>query len=186
MPIDYGILADSRFNDELNFDEIHSKEDYKRAMKEFLDTTPDAQGRLRGKNLSQHDYVLEEMYEKSNAKERIGETAQEDAKALEIAQRAEKHRKRAARLRDEMTTAKDTRRATMRSVRVWKRRMGRMDIRGVDTRVARRLMPRNIVTRGDLRLKKYRVDVDVRGIKHYRSSITGRFTTNPFATRKKH
>jgi len=191
MDTNWGLVADNRINKKLDFSEIKSKEDYEKAVKEFLKNTPDRYGNYRGRNILKAqkrtaDDIIEEMYEESKAKEIIEKKQEEELEALRKAQKLHMRRAKRKRLADERKTAKDTRKATKRTVRIWRRRKYRgIDIRGVDTAKRIRLSRKNLITRGDLRLKNIIVGIDKRGIKHYRDPKTGRFVRNPFRKPRK-
>ena len=125
------------------------------------------------------------MYDESKAKDKVEDKKlkeeKEEKEALRKAQRLHAKRPRRGRLADERITAIDTRRATKRAVRVWRRRMYKgIDLKSVDVQKRMRLSPKNLITKGDIRLKNIRVGLDKRGIKHYHSKTTGRYIPNPF------
>jgi hypothetical protein len=192
----YGVLADSRINDNIDFSDIKTKEDYKKKVKEYLNNTPDQWGNYRGKNvLLNGDYPLDEMYENSKAKDKIEQNRikidDEEKKALRRAQRFHAHRPARSRKADERTTAKMTRRASKSFVRRWAHRHGRgLDVRGVDTKTRFKVAETNRITRLDMRLKNTKVTLSSAGIKQYRypagskdnsgKSMGGKFRSNPY------
>jgi hypothetical protein len=177
----YGVLADDRINDNIDFSEIHNKEDYKKKVKEYLNNP-------RGRNLLKNgDYVLDEMYEHSKAKEKVEQnnikTEDEYKKALRRAQRFHAKRPSRSRRADERITSRRTKIASKRYVRRWIKAKGRsLDVKGVDTRRRFRIAERNKISRLDLRLKNIHVGLDKNSIKHYRDN-KGRFCANPYKRR---
>jgi hypothetical protein len=177
----YGVLADDRINDELDWDEINSRGDYKEKVKEFLNNKPDMYGNFRGKNLTKNEWVLDAMYDESKAKEKVENKAKENLEALRKAQLLEAKRSKRSREADERRTHRKTREANKRTVAVWRRgKYRRMDIKSIDTKKRMRLNTSNLITRRDLRLKNIRVSIDKIGRKHFTSPITGRFVSDPF------
>lgn len=176
-----GELADLRINGELDWGKIRNRGDYKEAVKDFLENTPDMYGNFRGKNLLQDPTLLDKMFEESKAKEKVEDKIQEDLKALRTAQLLEQNRKKRSREADERRTHRKTREANKRTVAQWRNgRYKTADIRGVDTKRRMRLSTANLITRRDLRLKNVHVSIDRRGIKHFTSPITGRYVPDPF------
>jgi hypothetical protein len=179
---DFGEIADERINKKLDFSKIKTKQDYIDAVKELLKGTPTAstdnmaRNKWMGQNLLPY---VEELYDESDASERIAKSRQEELDALRKAQLLEAKRGKRSREVDERKTHKRTREASKRSVARWRHAMGRSDIRGVDTKRRSLFSQKNIITRRDVRLKNIRVDIDKIGRKHYRDS-KGRYTTNPF------
>lgn len=180
---DFSIIADERINKMLDFDKIHSKQDYIDAVKELLRNKPSAssndmaRNRWVGENLLPY---VDELYEESDASERITTNRQKELEALRKAQQLELRRAKRSREMDERRTHRRTREASKRSVAQWRKAMGRSDIKGVDTKRRMRLSTANLVTRRDLRLKNIRCEIDKLSRKHYRSIRTGRYISDPF------
>ena len=71
----WGLVADDRVNDNLDFSQIHTQEDYDKAVRDFLKNTPDRYGNYKGRNIlkarkrSPED-IIDEMYDESKAKDR--------------------------------------------------------------------------------------------------------------------
>lgn len=183
----WGEVADERINNNIDFSKISTKEDYHDAVKNYLENVhspSDKSGFFRGQNIVDNrvipfSNIVDEMWNAESTQKKMRLVETDELNAFKKAQRLERRRPKRSRLIDERTTAKDNRIASKRSVKYWSRRMGRLDIRGVDTRIARKLSPRNMITKMDLRLKKYKVEIDSRGIKHYRGS-NGRWVANPY------
>lgn len=185
MDSNWGEIAENRINRELNFDNIHSRADFKEAVEKLLRNTPDMYGNYRGLNIiharkKPFDDIIDEMWEDSTAKERVEKKEQENLEALRKAQILEAKRPRRSREADERKTHRKTREANKRSVARWRKgRYKTADIRGVDTKRRSLFSTKNLITRRDVRLKNIRVDIDKIGRKHYRDK-KGKFTTSPF------
>ena len=176
-------LIGERVNKQIDFSTIETQEDYEKALRDFLNNTPNKDGNYVGRNIP--NSALSEIYNRSSAKNKVEEKQtklqQEEKSALRKAQRLHARRKKRSRLSDEKTTAKDTRIATKRAVRTWQRKkFRRIDIKGIDTKKRMRLSKKNLITRGDMRLKNIRVCLCKNGIKRYRDRNTGRWVRNPF------
>ena len=168
----YGVLADDRINDQIDFSNIQTKEDYIKEVKNYLNRTKDARSiTFQGKRLLAY---VNDMYENSSAKEKV---EGKQAEALRQAQAFEKTRPAKRRIPDERRTSRDTRRPTFKNVKRWKKAPSKSDIRGVDTRIIRKKIGRNTITKKDVLLRKQNifVSVNIRGIKQYRDKL-GRFT----------
>ena len=178
---DFAEIGDERINKMLDFSKIKTKEQYFDAVRELLQNTKSktANNPDIGQNLIHH---IEELYDESDASERIAKSRQEELDALRKAQMLEAQRSKRSREMDERKTHRNTREASKRNVRVWARgrnRYKKMDIKGVDTKRRSLFSQKNVITRRDVRLKNIRVDIDKIGRKHYRDS-KGRYTSNPF------
>lgn len=190
----WGLVADDRVNDNLDFSQIHTQEDYDKAVRDFLKNTPDRYGNYKGRNIlkarkrSPED-IIDEMYDESKAKDKVEEKQlklrEEEKSSLRKAQRLHAKRKPRGRKADERLTAKDTRRATKRTVKTWQRRRYRgLDIKGVDTKKRAKISRKNLISRGDMRLKNIVVSIDKRGVKHYHDTKTRKYVPNPFRKTK--
>ena len=166
---DWGEIADERFNDELDFSKIESKQDYIMELTKFLNKSPQGKAIISGAGKIPND-ALNRMYETSSAKDKVGE-----AESLIEAQKFQKSRGRRGRV-DARRTAKDTRRPSRTSVRRWRRSPNRSDIRGVDTKIMTKRM--NMITKSDRALKDVNVIINIRGIKQYRDN-KGRYIKRP-------
>jgi len=178
---DFFIIGE-RLNKKLDFDKIHSEDDYKKALKDLLTNVRGAGDQYnRGLNLIP---FIDELFEESDAKKKIEEKqeeAQEDyQKSLRRAQRFHARRRKKSREADERVTAKRTRIASKRWVSRWIRHRGkRADVRGVDTKRRSRVSRKNLLTRRDVRLKNIRVSIDKLSRKHYHDK-QGKYVSNPF------
>jgi len=165
-----GIIADQRINNRIDFSNIDNKQDYFKEVKNLLENQPDREGRLRGKNLLPY---IDEMYELSNAKEKV-----ESQNSYNEAVKFQKKRGRKG-LIDQRKTARDTRKPTRKSVRRWKKKPSRSDILGVDTKTTVKKLPLITGREKILKRKGIYVSVNSRGIKQYRDLKTGRFIKKP-------
>ena len=168
----YGVLADDRINDKLDFSKIHSKADYERAVRDYLQTTMSKyHGTNQGKRLIPY---IDVMYEESSAKEQVDKQTD----LLAVAQRFQKRRGRRGRI-DARITAKDTRRIAGKTLKRWKKKPASFDIRGIDTKLLAKKPSKYIITGKDLKLrsKGISVDLNVRGIKQARSMKTGKYVS---------
>ena len=181
---DFGEIADLRINKMLDFSKIHTKEDYFDAVRDLLKNTPSktADNPNIGQNLLGH---IEELYDESNAKEKITEQRQQELDAFRKAQILEAKRSKRSREADERKTHRRTREANRRNVRMWSKHKNRSDIRGVDTKRRSLFSTKNLITRRDVRLKNITCIINKRGIKQYRNPETGRFISNPFRIKKR-
>ena len=162
---DFDDIAE-RINDSIDFDDVSNRDDYKTLMENHL------RKNIHGKQLIPY---LNELFDTTDTQRRF-----DDLEVIQKAQKFERKRPKKRRIRDEMITAKDTRRPTRKTLKRWKRHPAKFDIRGIDTKQLAKHPRRFVITGKDLQLKKkgIRVGVDVRGIKHYRDS-KGRFTKKP-------
>ena len=168
---DFGEIADERVNSLIDLDKVETREDYRRLVKHALKTTLDDYGNPRGKNLIPY---IDEMYEKSSAKEIVDKRTD----LLGVAQKFQKRRGRRGRI-DARITAKDTRRIAKKTLKRWKKRPASFDIRGIDTKLLAKKPSKYIITGRDLKLRSKGISVglDVRGIKQARSMKTGRYVS---------
>lgn len=169
MEDNYGILADDRINELLDFSQINSREDYFKELQRRMNEPKNE----RLKNLWS---VRDKLYEDSKARTIV---EQKQLESFQEAQRFEKKRPLKSRIPDEKRTSRRTRPATRINIRRWKRNPQRSDIRGIDTKLAITTRKRqNIITKKDisLRNKGIRVNINIRGIKQYRDN-KGRFVS---------
>lgn len=181
---DFGEIADLRINKMLDFTKITTKEQYFDAVRDLLRNTPSktADNPNIGQNLLGH---IDELYDESDASERIAKNRQQELDAFRKAQLLEARRTKRSREADERRTHRKTREANKRTVAMWRRGKYRtMDIKSVDTKRRMRLNTSNLITRRDLRLKNIRCEIDGLSRKHYRSIQTGRYIPNPFKIKK--
>ena len=179
MDTNWGLVADQRINKNIDFDKIKNKDDYIRAVRDFLYNTPNSAGEYTGRNIlnarrRSAEGILSEMYEESKAQTRL-----RDFSALKEAQAFQRKRGRRGRI-DARRTAKDTRRVNQRTVRKWKVRPNRFDLRGIDTKKFVKNPRKHLINKKDLGLKNIRVIINIRGVKQYRDSRTGRFIKKPY------
>lgn len=176
-------LAERRYNKELKgFKDIKSKEEYFSKLEDYFSQSEAGLALLNARRRSWSS-IREEMFEGTASEvvasnqEKMSEAAKSKADAFSLAHRFEDRRPASSRRRDEMRTAKDTRRVSMMSYRSWRRNPTRFDLRGIDTRRKRRFAKQG-------RLQRY-----VRFInrntrqKSYRYVPTGKFVKNPFKKR---
>jgi hypothetical protein len=124
--------------------------------------------------------IREEIYEAG-----AEAVVEKNKEAISEALRFESSRSRLARVRDESRTARDTRRATWNDVVSWKKRPGRFDIRGVDTKRPfissnrmRKLSQKVRITRRDRLNRHFRVFVNPYTMsKMYQSKKTDHFVS---------
>jgi hypothetical protein len=176
----YGVLADDRINDNLDWRDIRNREDYRKKVKEFLESTPDRYGHMRGTNLLKDSSTIDKMYEESSAIEKVENKKKEELESLRKAQILESKRNKVSREADERKTHKITREVNQRNVSRWRHKMGRLDLRGIDTKRRMRMNNSNLITRRDLRLKNISVVMCSNQIKRYRNPSTGRWIPDPF------
>jgi hypothetical protein len=181
---DFAEIGDQRINKMLDFSKIRTKEEYFDAVRDLLRNTPSqtADNPNIGRNLLSH---IEELYEESNAKEKIAEQKQEELDALRKAQLLEAQRSKKSREADERKTHRRTREANKRTVAQWRRgKFRRMDIRSVDTKRRSLFSQKNLITRRDIRLKNINVVLCKNQIKRYKDINTGKWVKNPFKNRR--
>ena len=176
-----------RCNAYISFDEIRSEKDYFDALEKQFDKNGVNFPRRYYSNLAENNKELQKRLE-----EAIEDTQQ--AELFAKAQRIERRRRLRSREVDESRTSRRVitrltggRRGTLAR---WKRNPARTDILGIDTRLARRLSERNIITSRDVALRKYKVTLTKSGRKVYRWNINegkikkGRFARSPFSRRR--
>jgi hypothetical protein len=176
-------LADRRFNKELKgFKDIKSKEEYFAKLEDYFSQSESGLALLNARRRSWSS-IREEMFDGqasevvASNQEKLTEEAKSKADAFSLASRFEDRRPASSRRRDEMRTAKDTRRVSMMTYRSWRRNPTRFDLRGIDTRRKRAFK----VSKRDKRLQRYVAFIN-RGnrMKQYRSVKSGKFVKNPF------
>lgn len=180
---DFAEIGDQRINKMLDFSKIRTKDEYFDAVRDLLRNTPSqtADNPNIGRNLLSH---IEELYEESNAKEKIAEQKQEELDALRKAQLLEAQRNKKSREADERKTHKITREVNRRNVARWRNRMGKSDLRGIDTKRRSLFSQKNLITRRDIRLKNIKVVLCKNQIKRYKDINTGKWVKNPFKNRR--
>ena len=97
---DFAEIGDERINKMLDFSKIKTKEQYFDAVRELLQNTKSktANNPDIGQNLIHH---IEELYDESDASERIAKSRQEELDALRKAQMLEAQRSKRSREMDE-------------------------------------------------------------------------------------
>ena len=192
------IAVAERINKSINFKEVNSREDYIREYNQVLDKwlqeNPKNTGADSLRSFADVAYLNTDAKDKVDANKKKASLEIEELKAKAI--RFEQQRERFSRIRDERKTAKDTRNITKRSYSWWKRGgFSSGDLRGVDTKQARSVggarglggvRGRQVkITNADRRLQNYRpfINLTTRQ-KSYRSVSSGRWTKNPYRSRK--
>lgn len=174
-----------RTNKYIDLDKINSEQDYYDKLEEVFNNIPRPDGKIP--SWFPRKYYSDIAENNKSLQTRIKDYQRESLTALQEAQRYERSRARRSRTKDESKTAKITRPANKKNVRGWIGQRGkRTDIKGVDTRLAKNLATKNLITRADLRLKSFNVSLDKRGIKRYRwasGKLKGRFAPRPYRRR---
>lgn len=177
---EWELLAD-RTNKYINLNNVKSEEDYLEKLEQVFLNKPRPDGKIP--SWFPKDNLSDIARNNKDLKKHLEESI-EDLTQLQIAQRYHARRRKNVRIADERKTAKNTSRATRGAVSRWKRMKGRgSDIRGVDTRLARRRLGDNVINSRDLSLKNYLVTLDVNGIKRYRD-LSGKYARDPFRKRR--
>lgn len=160
-----------RINGYLDFENIKSESDYKKAVTELVNANDNYN---RASNILN---VLDDLYEKGGAKEKIESQIADNESAYAKAVRFERRRKLRARLADESKTAKIVRPINMKNLRRWKQHPSRTDLRGIDTRIRSRRVPLILSDKKMAELRGQGVVrvVNSRGVSQFRDSKTGRF-----------
>jgi len=96
----YGVLADDRINDKIDFSKINSKQDYIRAVTEYLSKTISGyHGTRQGKRLIPY---IEKMFENSKAKDIVEEKQRQlkeflkKKKPVKVVKKKPRYKKRVA------------------------------------------------------------------------------------------